>query len=158
ITGPFNPAGTGDTPSRRRIFTCRPTSEQDEHACADRILTLLSRRAFRQPPSDADLQTLHRFYQAGRAEGSFDDGIERPLARILADPRFAFRFEREPASVAAGRPYRISDLELASRLSFFLWSSIPDEELLDTASRGTLHEPAVLEQQTRRMLVDPRSL
>ncbi len=157
ITGPLNPAGAGDTPSRRRIFVCRPASESQEQECATEILTTLARRAYRQPPSAQDLQTLMSFYQTGRKAGSFDAGIEQALARVLVDPRFVFRFEREPANVAAGSAYRLGDLELASRLSFFLWSSIPDDELLDVAIHGKLHEPAVLEQQTKRMLADPKA-
>ena len=157
ITGPLNPTGPGDTPSRRKIFVCHPNSESDEAACAKKILSTLAMRAYRQPPSGADLDTLLSFYQAGRKNGSFDLGIEQALARVLVDPRFVFRFEREPAGVAPGSVYRVSDLELASRLSFFLWSSIPDDELLDAAVQGKLHDPAVLEAQTRRMLKDPRS-
>ena len=157
ITGPLNPTGPGDTPSRRKIFVCHPNSESDEPACAKKILSTLAMRAYRQPPSGADLDTLLSFYQAGRKNGGFDNGIEQALARVLVDPRFVFRFEREPAGVSAGSVYRVSDLELASRLSFFLWSSIPDEELLNTAIQGKLHDPAVLEAQTRRMLKDPRS-
>ena len=157
ITGPLNPTGPGDTPSRRKIFVCQPNSESDEPACAKKILSTLAMRAYRQPPSGADLDTLLSFYQAGRKNGTFDLGIEQGLARVLVDPRFVFRFEREPAGVAPGSVYRVSDLELASRLSFFLWSSIPDEELLNVAIQGKLHDPAVLEAQTRRMLKDPRS-
>ena len=157
ITGPLNPTGPGDTPSRRKIFVCRPSAEADETACARQILSTLALRAYRQPPSGADLDTLLSFYQAGRKNGSFDSGVEQALARVLVDPRFVFRFEREPAGIAAGSVYRVSDLELASRLSFFLWSSIPDQELLDLAVQGKLHEPAVLEKQTLRMLKDPRS-
>jgi cytochrome c551/c552 len=157
ITGPLNPAGPGDTPSRRKIFVCRPSAEADETACARQILSTLALRAYRQPPSGADLDTLLSFYQAGRKNGSFDSGVEQALARVLVDPRFVFRFEREPAGIAAGSVYRVSDLELASRLSFFLWSSIPDQELLDLAVQGKLHEPPVLEKQTLRMLKDPRS-
>ena len=159
ITGPLTPSGLGDTPSRQRIFVCHPQSEADEGApgCAKRILGTVARRAFRQPVTDADLQTLIEFFEAGRKNGGFDAGIEQGLARILVDPRFVFRLEREPANVTDGKPYRISDLELASRLSFFLWSSIPDDALLDVAIKGTLHEPLVLEQQTRRMLADPRA-
>ena len=157
ITGPLNPTGPGDTPSRRKIFVCRPASESDEAACAKKILSTLALRAYRQPPSGADLDTLLSFYQAGRKSGSFDIGIEQALARVLVDPRFVFRLEREPAGVAAGSIYRVSDLELASRLSFFLWSSIPDEELLDLAVQGKLRDPAVLEKQTLRMLKDPHS-
>jgi hypothetical protein len=157
ITGPLNPTGSGDTPSRRKIFVCRPASEADEAACAKTILSTLALRAYRRPPSGADLETLLSFYQAGRKNGTFDTGIEQALARVLVDPRFVFRFEQEPAGVVTGATYRVSDVELASRLSFFLWSSIPDEELLNTAIQGKLHDPAVLEAQTRRMLKDPRA-
>jgi hypothetical protein len=157
ITGPLNPTGPGDTPSRHRIFVCRPNSEAEEAPCAKKILSTLALRAYRQPPSGADLDTLLGFYQAGRKSGSFDTGIEQALARVLVDPRFVFRFERDPSGTPTGTAYRVSDLELASRLSFFLWSSIPDEELLDLAVHGRLHDPAVLEKQTLRMLADPRS-
>jgi len=156
ITGPFNAMGAGDTPSRRRIFVCRPDANE-EPACARKILSTLARRAYRRPVTDADLHTLLGFYESGRRDASFDTGIEEALARVLIDPRFVFRFEREPANVSAGSVYRISDLELASRLSFFLWSSIPDDELLDLAIQNKLHEPEVLQRQTRRMLADPRS-
>jgi len=156
ITGPLTPSGLGDTPSRRRIFVCRPV-EGDDVGCARRILRTIARRAFRQPLTDEDLRMLGGFYETGRQNGGFDAGIEQGLARILVDPRFVFRLEREPANAVPGQPYRLSDLELATRLSFFLWSSIPDAELLDVASTGTLHEPAVLEQQTRRMLADPKA-
>src|SRR5262249_22659872 len=131
--------------------------ESEEAACAKKIVTALATRAFRQPPSNSDLDRLLGFYQNGRKDGGFETGIEQALSRILVDPRFVFRFEREPANVPAGTPYRIGDLELASRLSFFLWSSIPDDELLDTAIQGKLHDPLMLEKQTRRMLADPRS-
>jgi hypothetical protein len=159
ITGPFNPDGPGDTPSRRRIFVCRPAGASDELPCAKQILRTLARRAFRQPVTDSDvaMETLLSFYQAGRAQGTFDNGIEHAVARVLVDSRFLYRFEREPANLAAGASYRISDLELASRLSFFLWSSIPDDELLDVASQGKLMQPGMLERQVRRMLSDPRS-
>jgi cytochrome c551/c552 len=157
ITGPLNPTGPGDTPSRRRIFVCRPAAAAEEPVCAKKILSTLALHAYRQPPSDADLDTLLSFYETGRKNGNFDAGIEQALARVLVDPRFVFRFEREPAGVAAGAVYRVSDLELASRLSFFLWSSIPDDELLDVAVQGKLHDPAVLEKQTLRLLKDPRS-
>ena len=157
ITGPLNPTGPGDTPSRRKIFVCHPSSESEEAPCARKIISALALRAYRQPPSGADLDMLLSFYQAGRKNGAFDSGVEQALARVLVDPRFVFRFEREPAGVAAGATYRVSDLELASRLSFFLWSSIPDQELLDVAIQGTLHDPAVLEKQALRMLKDPRS-
>ena len=159
ITGPFNPSGPGDTASRRRIFTCRPATASDELACAKEILRTLARRAFRQPISDADvaMETLLSFYEAGHTQGTFETGIEHALARILVDPRFLYRFEREPANLAAGTSYRLSDIELASRLSFFLWSSIPDDELLNAAGQGKLSQPAILERQVRRMLADPRS-
>ena len=159
ITGPFNPTGAGDTPSRRRIFVCRPdtATDQDELACAKKILSTLAQRAYRRPLTESDLETLLGFYRSGRQDANFDAGIEEALARVLIDPRFVFRFEREPENIATGSIYRISDLELASRLSFFLWSSIPDDELLDLAIKNKLHEPGVLERQTRRMLADPRS-
>jgi len=157
ITGPLTPSGVGDTPSRQRIFVCRPASPSDETTCAKQILATVARRAFHQPVTDADVQTLTSFYETGRQNGGFDAGIEQGLARVLVDPRFVFRLEREPAGVVEGKPYRISDLELASRLSFFLWSSIPDDELLETAIAGTLHGPAVLEKQTRRMLADAKA-
>jgi hypothetical protein len=159
ITGPFNPGGPGETASRRAIFVCHPASSAEELPCARQILKTLARRAFRQPISDSDvaMETLLSFYQMGRAQGTFDTGIQHAVARILVDPRFLYRFEREPANVTAGSSYRVSDLELASRLSFFLWSSIPDDELLDLASQGKLNQPAVLERQVRRMLADRRA-
>jgi hypothetical protein len=156
ITGPFKPTGPGDTPSRRQIFTCRPTPAA-ESSCARQILSTLARRAYRKPITDADLQPVLSFYDTGRARGGFERGIQMGLQRILASPQFMFRIERDPANVAPGTAYRISDIELASRLSFFLWSSIPDDELLKVASQGKLKEPAVLEQQVRRMLASDRS-
>jgi hypothetical protein len=158
ITGPYHATGPGDTPSRRKIFVCHPSGPGDEIPCARKILSNLTRRAFRRAPSDADLESLLSFYQQERNKtGSFEAGIEIALRRILADPEFVFRFEPPPANVAPGVPYRIGDTELASRLSFFLWSSIPDDELLNLALQGKLHEPAVLERETRRMLADDRS-
>ena len=157
ISGPFNAQGSGDTPSRRKIFVCHPTSDSDELPCAKKIISTLARHAYRRPVSDTDLETLLSFYQSGRNKGTFETGIEMALRRILSDPQFVYRFERDPANVAPDTPYRISDLELASRLSFFLWSSIPDDELLDVAARGKLHDPAMLEHQVRRMLADPRA-
>jgi len=159
ISGPFDVTGPGDTPSRRRIFVCRPASENPavETACAKRIIATLERRAYRRPVTTADVDTLLPFYQAGRKEAGFDGGIQQALERLLVSPQFLFRIERDASNLAEGTPYRISDLELASRLSFFLWSSIPDDELLDLASSGKLKDPLVLEQQTRRMLMDPRS-
>ena len=157
IGGPYDAKGTGETPSRARIFTCKPASADEEEACAQRIVSNLAHRAFRRPVADADLQELISFYKSGRSAGSFEDGIESAVQRILVDPEFLFRIERDPPQVAAGAAYRISDLELASRLSFFLWSSIPDDELLDLAEHGKLSNPAILEQQVRRMLADPRA-
>jgi hypothetical protein len=158
ITGPYNATGVGDTPSRRRVFTCRAASPAEEAPCAKQIISSLVRRAYRRAPTDADIDPLIAFYQDERNKtGNFEAGIEMALRRILADPEFIFRFEPPPAGVAPKTAYRISDTELASRLSFFLWSSIPDEELLKLAIDGKLHQPAVLERQTRRMLADPKS-
>jgi hypothetical protein len=166
ITGPFDPAGPGDTPSRRRIFVCHPPQSGSaaakgeagsELACARRILQTLSHRAYRRPVNNSDIDPLLAFYRAGRAEGTFDTGIQRALHAILANPRFVFRVEQDPEGAKAGDTFLITDLELASRLSFFLWSSIPDEALLEAAESGTLHRADVLEKQVRRMLADPRS-
>jgi len=157
ITGPFNVSGPGDTPSRTRIFTCRPNAAIQATTCARRILSTLARRAYRQPVGEDDLTPLFDFFQAARRESGFDAGIQRALQAILASPRFTFRIEREPSAVPAGRAYTITDVELASRLSFFLWSSIPDEALLAAAANGTLHTPEVLEQQVRRMLADRKA-
>ncbi len=173
ISGPYKVTGSGDSPSRRRVFVCRPASakgsgeaepgrrspeiEASEVGCARRILSTLARRAYRRPANETDLRDLLPFYEQGRKEGSFDLGIQKALERLLVSPQFLFRIEREPSTVAAGTAYRVSDLELASRLSFFIWSSIPDDELLDSASSGRLKDPKVLEQQVRRMLADPRS-
>jgi hypothetical protein len=157
ITGPLNPTGAGDTPSRRRIFVCRPAPEAEEAPCARNIVSTLARRAYRQPVTDADVETLMGFYQDGRKQSGFEGGVRQALARILVGPRFIFRFESDPESLAPGTAHRITDRELASRLAFFLWSSIPDDELLMVASQDKLHEPATLEQQARRMLADPRS-
>jgi len=157
ITGPFNATGPGDTPSRRRIFVCRPAKSAEESACARKILAALARQAYRQPVTDADLARILSFYESGRRDGGFESGIERALERILASPKFVLRVEKDPANAAPGVVHRVSDLELASRLSFFLWSSIPDEELLTLAIAGKLHEPAVLRQQALRMLGDPKS-
>ena len=157
IVGPYNAAGVGDTPSRRRLFTCKPARKQDEDACAKRILSTLTRRAYRRPVTDEDLQKPLELYHAAKSSDGFEAGIEMGLAAVLSSPEFLFRIERDPASLASGASYRISDLELASRLSFFLWSSIPDDQLLDVAARGDLDKPAVLEREVRRMLADPRS-
>jgi hypothetical protein len=157
VTGPFNATGSGETPSRRRIFICRPANRGEEEPCARRIISTLARRAYRGDLADADLQRLMGFYEAERRTGNFEKGIQFALQRILASPKFAFHIEAEPRNAAPGSVYRISDLELASRLSFFLWSSIPDDLLLDAAAKGRLHQPAVLEQQVRRMLADPKA-
>ncbi len=157
IGGPYGVPAVGDSPSRRRIFLCGPKTIAAEEPCARTILSTLAARAYRRPVTDRDLQVLLDFYSSARADGDFDAGIQRAVERILAAPSFLFRIEREPAGVAAGTAYRLSDLELASRVSFFLWSSIPDDELRNAAARGSLRDPAALEQQVRRMLRDPRS-
>jgi hypothetical protein len=157
ISGPYNVKGPGDTASRRRIFVCRPGSASEEAPCARRILMTLERRAYRRHVNAADVQSLMPFYVAGRAEGGFDQGIERALQRLLVSPQFLFRIERDPAGAVPGTSHPVSDIELASRLSFFLWSSIPDDELLDLASQGKLRQPGVLEKQVRRMMADARS-
>src|SRR5215475_12425760 len=158
ITGSYESTGPGDTPSRRRIFTCKPTSAAaDEAACARKILASLTRRAYRQPVSDADIDVIMKFYDSGRKNGNFEAGIENALAFILTAPKFLFRTESDPPNAVAGGVYRVNDLELASRLSFFLWSTIPDDELLNAASQGKLKDPAVLDQQIKRMLADRKS-
>src|SRR5580698_9789743 len=157
ITGPFAATGPGDTPSRRRIFVCRPATENEELPCARKIISTLARRAYRRPVTDADLEILLSFYQKGRNKGSFDAGIETALRLILTDPKFLYRIESDPVNAGSGSINRISDLELASRLSFFLWSSIPDDQLLTVAAQGKLKDPAILAQQVRRMLADKRS-
>lgn len=156
ITGPTVAAGVSDTPSRRKIFTCRPTCDE-EVSCAKRIIASLARQAYRRPVTDNDIESLLGFYQRGRNDGNFDSGIRTAIQAILASPEFVFRFERTPPGVAPGRNYRIGDLDLASRLSFFLWSSPPDEQLVTLASQGKLKDPAVFEKQVRRMLADPRA-
>jgi mono/diheme cytochrome c family protein len=167
INGPLNPTGPGDTPSRRRIFICRPPESRpsspdisaSEVGCARRILASLSTRAMRRPVSEKDpsIDMLLGFFESGRTLRGFETGIQYALARILVDPQFIYRFERAPSGLRAGATYRISDLELASRLSFFLWSSIPDDELLGLAAKGRLSDATVLAQQTRRMLADPKA-
>jgi cytochrome c551/c552 len=157
VTGPFNATGSGDTPSRKRIFVCTPASSKDEVPCATKILETLARRAYRRPVTDGDMETLLSFYQAGKNQGNFESGIENSLRLILASPKFLFRSEPDPARVAEGSVYHVSDLDLASRLSFFLWSSIPDDELLNVAAQGKLKEPAVLDREVRRMLADPKA-
>jgi Protein of unknown function (DUF1592)/Protein of unknown function (DUF1588)/Protein of unknown function (DUF1595)/Protein of unknown function (DUF1585)/Protein of unknown function (DUF1587) len=176
IDGPYNVTGPGDTPSRARIFVCHPATGKDEEPCARTILATVGRRAFRRPVTDADLRPLMAFYQSGRAERDFDFGIEKALRAMLVSPDFLFRIEQDPrgslpsgaaaraalkpvndAAISPGSVYRVSDFELASRLSFFLWSSVPDDQLLDLAEKGKLRDPAVLERQVRRLLDDPRS-
>jgi hypothetical protein len=178
VTGPFNPTGTAETPSRRRILTCKPSTAADgtapasdaarsrrssaevdasEGACARQIVSTVARRLYRRPVTDVELTRLLQFYETGRAKGGFESGIQMALRRILASPAFVFRAEPNPSNVPAGASYRLSDLELATRLSFFLWSSIPDDELLDLASRQRLSTPAEYARQVRRMLADPRA-
>jgi hypothetical protein len=157
IGGPYNGKVALDSPSRKLLFVCSPANTADEAACAKKIASNLARRAYRRGATDDDVQTLLAFYNRGRAAGSFDYGIRSALERVLVSPDFLFRIESDPAGAAPGSVYRVSDVELASRLSFFLWSSIPDDTLLDLAIRGKLHEPAVLEQQVSRMFADPRA-
>jgi len=157
VTGPTTISGISDTPSRRKIFTCRPAGGADEIPCAKKIIGALARQAYRRPVNDSDFEALLSFYQAGRNEVDFDSGIRTALQAILASPEFVFRFEHAPANAAPGTNYKISDLELAARLSYFLWSSAPDEQLIALASQGKLREPAVLEKQVKRMIADPRS-
>jgi hypothetical protein len=164
ITGPFDATGVGDTPSRREIFVCHPSSAAEETPCAERILTRLATRAYRHPAGADELAELMQFYRLGREEGlgheeggNFEVGIQYALSRLLTDPRFLYRIEKEPADAAVGSPYRIGDLELASRLSFFLWSSIPDDELLAIAAADRLRDPSVLAAQVERMLADERA-
>jgi mono/diheme cytochrome c family protein len=156
ISGPYNPTSLGDTPSRRKIFICRPTGPETEEPCARKILSAIAHRAYRRPVTEQDMRPLLSLYAKTRSTSGFEMGIRTALERILAGPEFLFRNEHDPAD-AGSAPYRISDLELASRLSFFLWSTIPDDRLLDLAERGKLKDPAVLEQQVRRMLADARS-
>jgi len=157
IIGPFNATGPGDTASRRQIFSCYPQNNDEERRCAEQIVTSVASRAFRAPVMPDEIQTAMTFYEQGRGESGFEGGIEQALSRILIDPRFLFRFEEEPEQVAVGATYAISDIELASRLSFFLWSSIPDMELLQLAATEQLHQPAVLRAQVQRMLADQKA-
>ena len=164
IAGPFNPTGPGDTPSRRRVFTClpraesrgRPANRSQEDACATKILSTIARRAFRRPVAKSDLTRLMTFFHSGRQTGTFDSGVQLALRRVLASPSFVFRVE-DTAGMKPGMVARVSDTELASRLSFFLWSSIPDDTLLDLAARGRLSDPSVLEREVKRMLADSRA-
>ena len=157
IGGPYKPQAPQETESRRLIYVCHPASSQDEAPCATKIMSTLARRAYRRQVTNDDVQALLGFYSRARAAGNFDSGIRAALERVLVSPDFLYRVEFDPAKVAAGEVYRIPDVELASRLSFFLWSSIPDDQLLDLAIQGKLREPAVLEQQVRRMLASPRA-
>ena len=157
IGGPYNVKGLGDTASRRKIFVCTPASAKDEDPCARKILSNLGRHAYRRPFTDADLKPLLAFYQAGRREGTFDNGIRMALRAMLVAPAFLFRIERDPLNSQPGTAHQISDFELASRLSFFLWSSIPDDQLLKLAEQGKLKDPAVLSKQVNRMLDDRKS-
>jgi mono/diheme cytochrome c family protein len=157
VVGPFEPAGLSETPSRRRIFVCRPANERDEIPCATRILSTLARRAFRRPVTEQDLAAPLAFFKAARASGDFDEGIREALPAILASPKFLYRAERSPAGLTAGSVHRLTDLDLASRLSFFLTGRAPDDELLDLAERGALEDPGVLDAQVRRLLAADRS-
>jgi len=157
ISGPFNVTGVSDTPSRRRVFVCRPLGPQDEQPCATRILTNLAKQAYRRPVSAEDMEGLMSFYEVGRKEGDFESGIRVALQALLTSPAFVFRLERAPAGVKPGQTYRISDLELASRLSYFLWNTMPDDELMTVAAQNRLHDPLVLDKEVRRMLRDARS-
>ena len=153
VNGPYEAKGPGDTPCRRRLYVCK----SNDDACAKRILGTLMRRAYRRPVVEGDFVAPLQFFKQGRTEGGFDNGIEMALSAVLVSPEFLFRVEHDPAGLAPGTPYKVSNLQLASRLSFFLWSSIPDDELLEAATSGRLSNPAVLEHQVRRMLSDPRS-
>jgi hypothetical protein len=157
ITGPYKATGPGDTLSRRSIFTCRPATAAEEVPCAKKILSTLARRAYRRPVTDADLEPVLSQFQAARNKSNFDAGIQTALQLILANPKFLFRAEPDPSGAKPGTIYRASDLELASRLAFFLWSSLPDEQLLTLASQGRLKDPAVLDQQVKRMMLDPKA-
>lgn len=157
IVGPFNDRGPGDTPSRRRIFLCQPAADSEDEACAKQILGALIKRAYRRPVTDSDLEAPMRFYRRARVSGTFDSGIEAALQSILISPEFLFQIERDPSNIPPKTAYRLSQIELASRLSFLLWSSVPDDELLDAAIQGKLAASGVLEQEVRRMLLDPRS-
>jgi hypothetical protein len=157
IQGPFHPTRPEDSPSIRKVYTCRPSSADQEGSCAKDILGTLMRRAYRRPISPSDQEWVQAFYLEGRRGGTFQDGIELALRRILSSPQFLVRAEREPENVVPGQPYRITDLELASRLSFLIWSSIPDDELIEVASQNKLHSSPMLERQARRMLADPKT-
>jgi hypothetical protein len=159
ISGPYNISAdnTVQTPSLRKILLCRPKTTSEEEPCARRILSSLARQAYRRPVTAKEVQTLMAFYRDGRQGADFNAGLQTGVSRILASPNFLFRVEQDPPHAAPGAAYRISDVELASRLSFFLWSSIPDQTLLTLAAQGKLHQPAVLDAQVKRMIADPRS-
>ncbi len=157
VGGPYEGKAPLDSPSRKLLYICRPANATEENSCATKIVSNLARRAYRRTANEDDVQTLLSFYKRARATGTFDDGIRSALERVLVSPDFLFRIEADPAGAGPGTNYRISDVELASRLSFALWSSIPDDTLLELANRGKLHEPAVLQQQVSRMLADPRA-
>src|SRR5438067_8883276 len=157
IEGPFNATPAKESPSRQKIFVCYPASPAEDASCARKIVGAIAAHAFRRPVSSSELQSLMAFYDGGRKDGGFEHGVEMALARVLADPRFLYRIETEPTGAKPGQPYRVSDLDLASRLSFFLWSTAPDEELVTLATQGKLKDPAVLERQVRRMLADPQA-
>ena len=157
ISGPHGVTGSGETTARRKVFVCHPLRQAEEEPCAKKILSAVARRAYRRPATPKDIETLLEFYRDGRARADFEAGIRRAVERILADPDFLFRIEREPAGVQPDTPYALPDLDLASRLSFFLWSSLPDDELLDVAAQGKLTTPRVLDGQIRRMMADRRA-
>ncbi len=157
VEGPLSVTGPGDTPSRQKVFTCSPASTDEEPACAREILGTLARQAYRRPVGEGDIQELYQFFEQGRREGGFETGIQFALERILVAPDFLFRIQQDPADAGSGTVYPISDIELASRLSFFLWSSGPDEQLLSLAERGELRAAGEMERQVQRMMQDPRS-
>ncbi len=158
VEGPYGAQGASDTAALRKLFVCSPATPRDDTSCARTIVASLVKHAYRRPATQSDVSSLMEFYLAGRVDnGTFNDGIEAVVQRVLADPEFVYRLEPEPAGLTDGKSYRISDLALASRLSFFLWSSVPDDELIDLATQGKLRDPAVLEKQVRRMLADPKS-
>jgi hypothetical protein len=157
IDGPFTAKGISETPSRQKIFTCHPSAEAEQDACAKKILSSLARRAYRRPVTDKDVAALSKLYAAGKADGGFESGVRMAIQGILVSPEFLFRIERDPAGMAPETTYQLSDIDLASRLSFFLWSSIPDEELLSMAEKGKLHDSEVLDAQVKRMMADPKA-
>lgn len=157
VTGPYNPTGVSETSSRRRIFTCRPTTPDEERPCAERIVSNLGRAAYRRPLAARDVKGLMTFYDQGRSEGGFEGGVRMAIEAILSSPHFLFRMEKLPAGARPGQRYALAPMDLASRLSFFVWGAPPDESLIAAAQNGTLNTPAVLAAQTRRLLADPRS-